>query len=49
MPIDAQSEKRIVLVDMCGTPDQHGTRARVVDTYLSHFATCPDAKEHRRR
>jgi len=41
MPIDAKPEKRIVLEDY----DRKGS---VVDTYTSHFVTCPDAKQHRK-
>lgn len=43
MPLDAKPEKRILL-------EQNGkaTIARVVDTYVSHFVTCPQRDEHRR-
>jgi hypothetical protein len=37
-PVDAVPEKRIVL---------GGDGAAVVDTYVSHFATCPNAAKHR--
>ena len=39
MPANAEPEKRLVL--------NEGV-AHVADTYLSHFATCPNANEHRR-
>lgn len=48
MPLDAKPEKRVVLVDAIGGLDRDGVRGRVVDTYVSHFATCPQAAEHRR-
>lgn len=41
MPIDAQGEKRVVLAS-------DGT-AEVKDTYVSHFATCPNAAQHRKQ
>lgn len=41
MPVDAKPEKRIVL----GSRTQV---AHVLDTYVSHFATCPNADQHRR-
>lgn len=45
MPIDVEPEKRIVLEnDASGQP-----LGRVVDTYVSHFATCPNADQHRQR
>ena len=44
MPVDAKPEKRIVL-DPADTGQPTG---RVVDTYVSHFATCPHAAKHRR-
>lgn len=39
MPLDAEPEKRIVIA---------GATAKVVDTYTSHFATCPNAEAHRK-
>jgi hypothetical protein len=39
MPLDAAPEKRIVI---------DGGIGRVVDTYTSHFSTCPNAAEHRK-
>lgn len=49
MPVDAQPTKRISL-------DSYGVKtfgdlapvANVVDTYTSHFATCPSAAQHRK-
>jgi len=46
IPLDMKGEKRYVLV-----PAQ-GDRDPVVElrtTYASHFVTCPDAKEHRKK
>lgn len=40
MPLDAKPEKRFV-VDVDG-------KAYVRDTYVSHFAHCPNAAQHRR-
>jgi hypothetical protein len=41
MPVDAEQPlKRIVL-------EGNQPLARVVDTYVSHFVTCPQAAEHR--
>jgi hypothetical protein len=42
MPLDAKPEKRWVLYE----GDQS---ARLVDTYVSHYATCPDAERWRKR
>jgi hypothetical protein len=42
MPLDAKPEKRWVL----GEGDQS---ARLVDTYVSHYASCPDAETWRKR
>lgn len=39
MPLDAKPERRFVLSD--------GESARFVDTYQSHFATCPQADSWR--
>lgn len=52
MPINAKPEKRITLahyqVPSDAAPDERGgPRASVVDTYTSHFATCPNAAQHR--
>jgi hypothetical protein len=44
IPLDAKSEKRFTLVDE-GTHQQAFLR----DTYVSHFATCPQANEFRKR
>lgn len=40
-PLDFPGEKRIVI-------DEDGI-AHVYDTFVSHFSTCPDAAEHRRK
>ncbi len=39
MPLDVPPERRVVIT---------GGVARVVPTYLSHFATCPNAAQHRK-
>jgi hypothetical protein len=44
MPLDEQPENRVVLDASAGEPPV----ARVVRTYTSHFATCPDAARFRR-
>lgn len=40
MPLDADSEQQRVVLGDDG-------KARVSRTWLSHFATCPDAARHR--
>jgi hypothetical protein len=40
MPLDFPGEKRIVV-------DEDGV-LHIVDTYISHFATCPNAAQHRK-
>jgi hypothetical protein len=40
MPLDASAQKRFVL-------DEHGV-VRAVDTYQTHFVSCPQAEQHRR-
>lgn len=44
IPLDAKPEKRVVLESR--TP--FGEVAVVHDTFVSHFATCPNAAEHRK-
>jgi hypothetical protein len=46
IPVDAAPQKRVVLrpVDLPNEPPV----AQVVDTYVSHFATCPNAAQHRK-
>jgi len=47
MPLDSRPETRWVFGEAAGHGD--GTRtARSAQTYMSHFATCPDAAQHRR-
>jgi len=41
IPLDFEPEKRLVR--------QEDGRFAVVDTYKSHFATCPNANKHRKR
>lgn len=46
MPVDPKPEKRIVL---SAGPTGNTPRADVVDTYLSHYASCPHADGWRKR
>ena len=48
IPLDAKPEKRVVLEEI---PLTRGFfwRASVVDTYMPHHVTCPDAKQWRRK
>jgi hypothetical protein len=46
MPLDAKPEKRFV-IDVFIDGKAH--RAELVDTYISHFATCPRADEFRKK
>ena len=41
IPLDAKSEKRFVI--------WFNGIATLYDTYQTHFVTCPDAKEHRKK
>lgn len=41
MPLDAKPEKRFVIGSKSG-------KAHLLDTHLSHFATCPDAGKWRK-
>lgn len=38
VPLDAKPEKRFIKADL-------SPQVRLVDTYLSHFVTCPDASK----
>jgi len=40
MPLDAKPEKRVVV-------DEHKV-GRVVEAYVSHFSSCPNAAQHRK-
>ena len=45
MPLDFPPERRFVIRN----PDEGKTpEVEFVNTYVSHFATCPNAEEHRR-
>jgi hypothetical protein len=46
MPLDAKPEKRVIVV---GRDEAGEELAALVDTFTSHFVTCPEAREHRRR
>lgn len=48
MPIDAKPERRVVLDPLAVRLGADELTARVVDTYVSHFATCPNAAQHRK-
>jgi hypothetical protein len=45
MPVDAKPEKRVVL--KVNDSDPLTPLSRVTDTFISHFATCPNAQRHR--
>lgn len=49
MPVDAKPEKRIVIDPLGERLGSDAPTARVVDTYVSHFATCAFAAQHRRK
>jgi len=46
MPLDAKPEKRFVLMEIQGGG---ADEAVAVDTYVSHFATCPEADKFRKK
>jgi hypothetical protein len=46
IPLDAVPEKRFVIAD---APLSRARVAVMQPTYVSHFATCPNAAEHRRK
>lgn len=48
MPVDPKSEKRLILEPNGHSPEA-APRARMVDTYVSHFVTCVSADQHRRK
>jgi hypothetical protein len=50
IPINIQPEKRIVFVDAALGVIQDGPtgKAKVVSTFISHFATCPNAANFRK-
>lgn len=47
MLLDAKPEKRVVIEYPSG--DRSKPIGKVVDTYMSHFSTCPDADKFRKR
>jgi hypothetical protein len=55
MPVDTKAERRLVMVlnadtlILAGQDDADHIRMRSVPTFISHFATCPDADAWRRR
>lgn len=49
MPVDAMPQKRITLEPARPGHEDLPPLAEVVDTYVSHFATCPNADQHRKK
>jgi hypothetical protein len=47
IPLDAKPEHRFVIVPLMGHPEN--LRAEYIKTYISHFATCPQAEQHRKK
>lgn len=47
IPLDAKPTKVMVIQPLGPGETQH--RCRLVDGFLSHFATCPDADKFRKR
>ncbi len=47
IPLDAKPEKRFVITRPEDNPGRLGG-ALMVDAYLTHFATCPNAAAHRK-
>ncbi len=43
VPLDVKAEKRYVLYG------RSGETAKLVNTYVTHFVTCPDAKVFRKK
>lgn len=49
MPVDAKPEKRFTLDPLAVRLNPSAPpSALLVDTYVSHFATCPHADQHRK-
>jgi hypothetical protein len=48
IPLNDPPEKRFMLVRITNVQEGNYLEARMVDTYISHFATCPDADKHRK-
>jgi hypothetical protein len=46
MPVDAKPEKRFVIT---GNNDKGEPCGEIRDTYISHFATCPQADAFRKK
>lgn len=44
VPLNKPPEKRFIMFFKPGCPEY----VKLVETWLSHFATCPNAKQHRR-
>lgn len=47
MPLDTKMEQRYVFKQDIGYPS--GDAIVLVNTYTSHFATCPNAAKHRKK
>jgi hypothetical protein len=49
MPLDAKVEKRFTLTfGDSSDPEWNPPVAHLANTYISHFATCPNAAQHRK-
>lgn len=48
IPLDAKPEKRAVVVSGDHDPRAPGALTFILDTYVPHFATCPNASDFRR-
>jgi hypothetical protein len=49
MPLDAKPEKRWTIDPLALRLNPDAPRARLGDTHVSHFATCPNAAQHRKK
>lgn len=48
VPLDAKTERRAIVDELGRRAPNEPLRVKVVETYVSHFATCPHAAQHRR-
>lgn len=46
IPLDAKPEKRFY--EWVGTIESGSAEVALMDTYQTHFATCPNAAQHRK-
>jgi hypothetical protein len=49
MPLSVASQERRFVFDADATVSDKEPRFKLVETYISHFADCPFADQHRRR